>query len=239
LKQWGFAVLSFEIRRGPQYDLSRKCVIDFINSLFVSHKIAGVFLGTPCTTWSIAAGPAGRSREHIWGLPDLSPARALRVREGNQQARLTARWISMCINSSFPVMLENPHTSLLWHAPPIAALLRKPSCRSATFTMCAYGARWRKAMKICGWYVDVSGIHGNTCVSKNHICQFTGAPHIRLSGHLPRSSKAWTSLAAAYPHRLASALACVLACSSCPPQLLSRLRGKAVKPCAAEAVAAG
>jgi hypothetical protein len=216
LKSWGFAVMSFEVKRGPQYDLLHPSVVRFIDALFAERQVACVFFGTPCTTWSNAARPAARSKEHIWGLPGLPEHRLDAVRIGNRQARLTARWIRRCVLQGVPVMLENPLTSLLWRCPCLETLFRHPAFRSAHFTMCAFGARWRKATRVAAWHLDVSSLQGKVCTSRNHICDFSCRPHLRLHGNMPSSSIAWTTAAAAYPRRLARELASLLAVTRWP-----------------------
>ena len=57
LSNMGFAVLAFDIRNGPQYDLTKRSVLDLIRSWISAGEIAAVWFGTPCTTWSNACRP--------------------------------------------------------------------------------------------------------------------------------------------------------------------------------------
>ena len=43
------------------------------------------------------------------------------------------------IRCGLPVILENPGTSMMFRAPALTRLLRRPECRSYTFTACSFG----------------------------------------------------------------------------------------------------
>ena len=56
------------------------------------------------------------------GLPCLSLADQQRIRLGNLTMSTTAKLIRIGRRIGIPIVLENPHSSYLWLAPPIAQL---------------------------------------------------------------------------------------------------------------------
>ena len=85
-----------------------------------------LWLGTPCASWSRARhdvqGHGPRTRQHIWGVPDLSAADVERVENGNAFARFSATAIDAADRAGTITVLEHPYNSLLWMCPPIARL---------------------------------------------------------------------------------------------------------------------
>ena len=168
----------------------------------------GVWLGTPCTSWSRARrGPPGsgwcqiRSNQHIWGLPNLLPRDVARIKLGNSTLRASARVIRTAVNVGCPSILENPLTSMLFIAPPIAKLLRLPCASFAKTHFCQHGARWRKATGLAAWHASIPDNLQLTCSGHNGICSRTNKPHIVLSGADPVSKILWTSIASKYTDR--------------------------------------
>ena len=123
----GFATIVFEIELGDQFDLCRSATIKLIEGWLSSHCVAGLWLGTPCTTWSRARrGPpdsawcAIRSSKHILGFEGLRLRDLEKVRLGNLTAKVSARLIRRCIALHIPCGLENPLTSMFWIFPFLA-----------------------------------------------------------------------------------------------------------------------
>ena len=203
LRKAGFAVVALDILDINGFDLCQKELISFICRLIEHHIIVGVWLGTLCTTWSSARYPPIRSRSSIWGLSGLKPQDVEKVSVGNATARVTARILRCCVGSRVPAILENPDLSMLWSCPPIAALLRGEACRTQRLCFCAFGARWRKATRLAGWFVDMSPLDNHMCRGRHGICEYSGVHHIVLKGRDPISKRPWTSLACPYPMRSA------------------------------------
>ena len=118
-RKLGFGAIAFEIEGGGWFDLMNTEVRNYIYSLIDKDIVAGVWLGTTCTTWSAAlAGEPGtacgrlRSVEFPLGLPGLSPDLLAKAKAGNRDAAFTARVIAACSRSGVPVILENPAGSL-------------------------------------------------------------------------------------------------------------------------------
>ena len=130
----GFAVLSFDIENGEQWDLLRPCVKKLILGWITSGAVLAVWLGTPCTTFSRARrGPPGsswgplRSGKALWGLDGLCERDQAKLRVGNACFRVSLNIIRACVRMNVPVYLENPASSMMFQMPPLASLARHPS----------------------------------------------------------------------------------------------------------------
>ena len=74
LRKRGWGALAFEISNGACFDLTRECVLQTILGWCSSGTVLGVWLSTPCVTWSCAyRNPMVRNAVHIYGIPDLPP----------------------------------------------------------------------------------------------------------------------------------------------------------------------
>ena len=116
------------------------------------------------------------------------------------------------------VILENPARSSLFGEPEIARALAKLGAVCCDFDMCAYGSAWKKPTTI---YTTLPG-----CLGLCRQCPAPGAPYVVLSGkvQLAGARPRWrTAFAAAYPPRLAVALARVCRAAA-PPGCFRRPR---------------
>ena len=151
---------------------------------------------------------AVRGRQHIWGLSGLSPLDAALCERGNRLCKATAASIRGCEAANIPWVLENPASSMLWSAPPIQRLLRRPSVTFTTIDQCQYGAPWKKATGLALGGGLSPGPHlSKVCSGRKGICSATGRPHVVLSG-LRADHKGFKTLAAKeYPAPLCNAIA--------------------------------
>ena len=195
----------------------RKCVHQRILGWISSGVVAGVFLGTQCSSWSRARrGPLGsswgpvRSNDFILGIPGISVADTLKVRIGNQQAKYTSQIIQTCIHNHIPCMLENPQTSMLWAYPALAQLCNLDVGQEHVLHQCCYGTRWRKATRVQAWLCGHVLNLDRKCQGRKGICSITNKPHIVLSGSSKVHGVLWTSLAQKYPGALGRRLATIL-----------------------------
>ena len=194
-----YAAIAFEIKDGMEFDLIHPAVIRFLCMWIDKGWVGAIWFGTPCTTWSIACRPAIRSSSHLWGLPEIPPHRVPSLELGNATVRVTGRILCRALHRRMPCFLENPDSSLLWQAPPIAQALRHQSCTIQRCTMGGFGARWRKATKVACWHNRNLPFDGHFCRSHGCMCQYSNKPHIVLAGRDWQSNKSWTSIASAYP----------------------------------------
>ena len=90
---------------------------------------------------------------------------------------------------------------MIFHAPPLAKLMRHPECRIADVTMCAFGTKYRKATNVALWFLNPAPFVKRMCTGK--CCKYSQRKHVVLQGQL-------TALAAVYPKRFAAAAAGIL-----------------------------
>ena len=213
----GVPAIAVDVQRGPQYDLSRDDVIEGILAHMRAGSVRAIWLGTPCSSWSLArrgypgapGGPLRLKGRCIWGHP-LALRRAAdrrKIKLGNRLAKCTARIIEAAVEHKVPIALENGNTSRLWHFPPIADCCQLPSTRKLVTDMCQHRTRWRKRTRIQTWGCMASmGLRqqcaGGTC------CTATGRAHLILEGK--RKGVFLSALASRYPWRFERAAARML-----------------------------
>ena len=203
---------SYDIRKGPEHDLSQPDLVSYLVRRILQRKYRGVLLATPCTTFSTARDRNSqiRSRRSPWGLPGLTGQKAAAVKEGNKLARSTLRVFKACIQSNTRVLLENPATSRLFLLPCFRRLLSLPKVALGQFDMCQYGTAWRKPTAVLG--ANIGEEAWNQLCMKCHSrgrCSRTGKPHLALSGNNAENIP-WTKIAQTYPKKLCVVLATIL-----------------------------
>ena len=216
LRQLGFAVLTFDLDLGAEFDLCDAGVISLICGWIKSGVVLGVMLAPPCGSWSRALtlwGHAVRSKESIYGLPGLLPHREVVRHLGNCTMKSAYRIGTCAVREGLPVILEQPCGSLMLETPEHHRLSRHGNFVHLHVDQCQWGARWRKRTALCFWNcVSISNLD-RRCSGKHGRCCVTGKFHIQLMGKAP-NGRNWTSLAQHYPRRLCSALAHILTSSS-------------------------
>ena len=217
----GHGVLSFEIRAGPQFDLLSPRVEKIITGWITSGCVAGVWFGTPCSSFSRARhGPEGsswgpiRNASHIWGISNFSSRDKAKIQLGNACAKLSCRITTLCNSLGVPVLFENPRTSMLWKVPPLQRLLRAPTCVMNSIGFFQHCARWRKRTGVAGWHVGTIPILSRRCSGRTRMCSRSGLHHIILKGTDKASGLLWTVLAEPYPPSFAAAAASALITAS-------------------------
>ena len=213
LRNLGFGVVSLDIAFNPCEDVCHPAVLSTLEGWIASGVVLGVWLGCPCTTWSVAhASPIVRTRKYPLGVPNLCGRHLRAVHFGNATMIFSANIIERCVRAAVPCLLENPHASKLFQAKPIAQLRTLSCCQEFVSDYCQYGAQWKKRTRVCGWHC-LSEAPVLKCTGANGICSRSGRKHLRLCGHSPQG-KSWTAIAQAYPHRWARQFAQVLADSA-------------------------
>ena len=214
LRHKGYGVISIDILHGDHHDVLRNDVFNLIKGWLSSKLVLCVWLGTPCSSWSAARhGPAGsswcrlRTKENLYGLPNLGDRAQSAVGIGNRLMQRTASVLRICDQLQIPAFLENPASSMLWSAPPIAEITNRESAKISIHDACAYGARWRKRTKIMALHSFTDSSLHHTCSGRHGVCSFTSKPHIVLTGTDPSTKRLWTRIAEPYPARLCAAYA--------------------------------
>lgn len=179
-----------------------------IFGLIRKHRITFIWIGMPCTSFSVARrndgiGPGPlRSDTHPMGLPHLLPHDMKKVREGNLLLEFCYNLILECNRYNVPWALENPATSRCWLTP----LLKKLSS-SAHFCIldfCQFGEPWKKQTAILHNGVDLSTAQ-RLCIGGGKVCSRTGKKHLVLKGISPTGAF-WTLVAQPYPFELVDVL---------------------------------
>lgn len=212
-KKW--IVFEVDICHGNMFDLSKRRLQQQLLTFIKHNNVQFVWLGTPCNSWSRARrndgrgpGPLRDDAQYLYGFPSLCPRDFDKVRLGNCLMRFSARVFRLCLDLQIPVILENPHTSRLWLAPPIKHLLQHGKVDACFTDYCQEGTPWRKRTRLMFAHVNLRPCL-RQCQGARGICSYSQAAHVTLSGQ--DSKGQWMTLnAQPYPHRLCRRIASVL-----------------------------
>ena len=206
-----FTVVAIDIEKGSQHDLTKTHLQQFLISLIKQGLVAGVWIGTPCATWSRArrndgrGPPPLRSDECLWGLPGLNAKDCERLQLGNALARFSVRVFRVCLQYEVAVALENPHTSRLWLIPSILQWFQKGNVGYVLTDYCQDDKPWRRRTRLMFAHVDLHHV-GRLCSGKHGICSRSGNAHVQLIGQ--SGGQFLTLQAQPYPKKLCSRIAC-------------------------------
>ena len=205
----GYAALSLDINSSSLENHLTPAFLNRILGWIAGGVVAGVWLGTPCSTWTRALRAPLRTEQYPDGRPDLSTEMQNKLEIGNQSFGFSLQIIRACLRYNIGVMIENPQTSLLWSSPRFQKLLNLKSSTSVICHMCQFGTPWKKATRVQAWGVGDLWELEKKCSGHRGICSRTARPHLELSGRAP-GGKHWTAIAAAYPAAFARAAAAIL-----------------------------
>ena len=212
-KNHGHACLGFDVKNGLEYDLCNPAVVNHVLGWVSSRMVRGVWLGTPCSTWSRARRRPLRDFWNIYGLHDLPESDRAKLSVGNATLASARRVIRSCRDYRVPCIMENPATSQMWSEPMLNVLLQDDRCQAFCLDYCCFGAPWRKRTRLAGWGCSEPRGLCRLCTGVGGKC-WTGKRHRILQGSVPGSSLCWTHLAEAYPPALATQAAAWLARSA-------------------------
>ena len=201
----GYGVVCVDIRHGHTHDLCKHSHQNIILGWIKSRVVCAVWLGTPCASWSRARhdldGGGPRSKDHIFGKPNLSPADAQRVAIGNNTLHFSLKVIHTSDHCAIPTVLENPASSMMWQVPALIRLKGKP----VLLDYCQFGERWRKRTRFQTWNLEPP--ENQLCKGHRGICSRTHKSHIILKGFDKIFKQNWTHIAEPYPTRVCSLFA--------------------------------
>ena len=149
--------------------------------------LAGVHLGTPCSSFSrardIPGGPPPlRSDSEPWGRAAItSQADLMKIKIGNTLAQFSIGVFELCRRLGVIVSLENPELSRIWLLPSFHEMQSRPKVGIEITDFCQDGTKWRKRTRILYANCDLSGI-GKKCTGIKGICSRTGEKHQHLQG---------------------------------------------------------
>ena len=211
--QRGGAYIAFDVLIDERFDLGNPEAEQVLMSWMRKGWIWGVWLGTDCTTWSLASYSKGlgwfnsyRTRQNLWGeMAKLTPTAKAKVLEGNTHAQFTIRVLLQVANQPLVVAgLENPAGSVIWHLPELQALGKRDRVFNSTCHYCQYGTQWKKPTRFLFVGCAQALAPCKMCKQSGQICSRTKKAHLKL-GHgrcHPSSGKVLTKLATQYPPKL-------------------------------------
>ena len=210
----GFHSIAYDIDYGTACDVTNKKVLSSIFRFIRSHRVALVWLGTPCQSWSMARRDDGgppplRSDAFLMEKPGLSSRDKSKVEQGNLFLEISFEICMLCISLNIAWVMENPFTSRIWATKRVQQLIQEGASLDR-IDFCAYGLNWRKATGLLHWNFHNIVSACQTCVSHCGRCGFSGRKHIILSG--TDASGQWlTRVAQPYPHKMCQKIAGLLA----------------------------
>ena len=146
LRLLGFGVVTLDVNDSPLENLCSPVALSTLQGWIASGIVLGVWLGTPCTTWSNAyTTPVARTRRYILGVRKLNQKHYRAAQLGNQTMFSSGLLISACVRARVPCYLENPLTSKLFLAPQILRLRKQTCCQEFISDYCQYGTAWKKS----------------------------------------------------------------------------------------------
>ena len=137
MSRHGFWVLRWDILLGEGYNLLVPRTQRMLRGWVLSGLVAAWHAAFPCTSFSRArdrgGGPARlRSDARPEGLLNLSPADAIKVKDGNRLLQFVISLFYVSLRQGTPCSAENPRGSRAWLMPRMRVLLRHPgSLRSS------------------------------------------------------------------------------------------------------------
>lgn len=186
-------------------------VEDCIVSLLVQGRIRFVWLGMPCTTFSVArrhdgiGPPPLRSDACPMGLSNLCRRDQQKLNEGNQLLFFTGRILWYCYALRIPFVLENPWSSRCWQTPLLRSFSDLPHITLLELHFCQFNEKWKKPTALMVFGLDLDHV-AKQCAGTNRICSATGKPHVALKGIGP-DKRFMTLIAQPYPFQLVEAIA--------------------------------
>ena len=156
-----------------------------------------MWLGVPCSSFSLARHPALRSAEFPLGLPNLNEEDRAKVSSSNRLLSAACNLANLAIQRHLPGGLENPAFSRLWLCPSVERLLRLGPCVDVFLDYCQYQTPWRKRTRVRFWNC-VDPLRAQKLCSGRGVCSATQKPQAQLSGR-NQSGQLMARIAEPYP----------------------------------------
>ena len=188
LRRRGHGVVSLDLAASESHDLLRTAVFDEIKGWILAGFVWGIFLGTPCGTFSRARrGRAGgwpeplRDETHPRGLPDLPGEDRRRVNLANLIADRAFVLYRIAAERGLLAVEENPAASWLWSFMQRKVFETKPEVFDVMLDHSAFGtpyrARTRFRFSHCGRPPELQDLR---CKGRG-TCDFSEKPHVHLA----------------------------------------------------------
>ena len=172
----GSWVENWEFENGEEFDLLDRSILAALMSRIKRGEFWWIHMGPPCSMFSVARLPRLRSRRHPWGLPTLSAADRMLVKQGSLMCLVALEVARLCLRLGIAFTWENPESSMMWEFPPVQEFLSLPGVFSYTVTYCGYGTAWKKPTRFVANREELRGI-ARRCHGQRGICSFSGCAH--------------------------------------------------------------
>ena len=181
----GFYVIAFDIEYNHGCNVLSSHLETKLRSFIEQFKVAMVWFGLPCSSWSLArkwdGGPPPLRDDdlHLWGRPNLSAKDRLKVGIGNDLLFFTRRLIQHCLNYVRWVV-ENPWSSRVWKTPQLCNLGFCTNFFQVDY--CQYRMPWKKSTGLLAFNFSSLSSVQKTCSPVNGRCSASNRKHVILQG---------------------------------------------------------
>ena len=158
IESLGHVCIEIDIRCVIPVDVTNQEVADLLIQHITLGRVSGVWLGTPCSSWSLArrgragrpGGPLRTIGKFIWGHPDAlaRPRDKRKIEQGNLLAEVSFQIIRACHLHSTPWAIENPGSSRIWKTPIFLEVKSWEGVDVRLTHMCVYGEAYKKPTRI-------------------------------------------------------------------------------------------
>lgn len=185
LRHVGIRAYAIDTCLNPGDDVLQPDVEYRILEMIFSGKVLFVWLGMPCTSFSVSRkgdglGPGPlRSNEQPMGLGGLNKRDQQKVLIGNLLLFFSARVIWACLQCRIPFALENPFSSRCWLTPTLVLIKDYCVCQFIHLDFGQFGESWKKPTGILRAFVNLHEV-AVTCQGTHYLCSRTGKKHIPL-----------------------------------------------------------
>ena len=142
---WG---ITFETSDDAAQDVLDSGNKELIESLLREGCVFGFGAAIFCGSFSRAVRPPVRSRQHVYGVDDMTKNVKEKVDSGNRHAEWLSSLILLCIDKCIVFWVENPDSSFLWLLVEWRNLGSLDYRNSLRIDYCVLGCRWRKRTRI-------------------------------------------------------------------------------------------
>ena len=138
----GSWVENWEIENGEECDLLNRSIVAGLMSRVRRGEFWWIRMGPPCSTFSMARFPRLRTTRFPWGVPGLKADKKLLARAGTLMCPVALEIAVLCLKHNVAFTWGNPHSSMMWNFPPVAAFMMDPRLTRFVITYCGYGTSW-------------------------------------------------------------------------------------------------
>lgn len=185
--RYGYKAKAYDIRYGPEQDLTKRFTLRRIQQQIKKGNVLAVMLAPVRASFSVAHDRTKviRSRQYPWGIPkeQMTQKEWESVLLGNRCFRSCLRIMEWLDEAQIPYILENLATSKAWYLPPMLAHLQKSHINLVVADFCQFGTPWKKRTKFMCGNIEAADLHrlAKVCSGRG-ICCRTKKTHFQLTG---------------------------------------------------------